>query len=292
VFFGQGNYPLWTSKQNLGYCLAGEFTTLFDMLTFHAQNWYHLSRRLSGLDIILGIASDRMAEKDWQGIGAELEQIESDCKELGLALSAMHANRAFKYWKDNDRKRCGEAIRELHLRIQDELSQNTFYWVPKERETFLHQVIDFQYLEKLVPSIIDEFFAASRSYIYGENTACIFHLMRVVDFGLHKVAKSLGIGYSAHNWKMIGDDIRKKMEQKYQDKTEEWRKSEPFYAGVLTDIGAIARGHRNPTLHELERTYDDREARYMITVVSGFMLHVGKEMPESEPTKLDKSSQA
>lgn len=58
--------------------------------------------------------------------------------------------------------------------------------------------------------------------------------------------------------------------------------TEPFYAGVLTDIGAISKGHRNPTLHEFERTYDERETRYMITVVSGFTIHVGRQLPDAD----------
>lgn len=202
----------------------GECTSLYAMLKFHAQIWYYLSRRLAALDMVLKVSSDKMPAEDWKEIGKELEEAENYCEELGLSLSAMQANRALILWKDSNRKRCGEAIGVLYSRIQDELSQNTFYCVPKEKETFLLQAIDFEQLEQLVPSISDEFSAASRCFNYGENTACIFHLMRVVDFCLRKVAGSLGINYSAHNWKGVGDEIRKKMEQKHQHKTEEWRR--------------------------------------------------------------------
>ena len=68
--------------------------------------------------------------------------------------------------------------------------------------------------------------------------------------------------------------ISAEMEKKHQTKTDSWKASEPFYAEILTDIMAIGRGHRNPALHELERTYDERETQYMLTVIEVFASHV------------------
>jgi hypothetical protein len=125
---------------------------------------------------------------------------------------------------------------------------------------------------------VDEFQKAGRCFAYGENTACIFHLMRVTDFYFRRVADSLNLSYDSRNWQGIGDKITRSMEQKYQNKSDDWRKAEPFYAAILTDIQAIGRGHRNPALHELERTYDEREARYMLTVIEGFATHVAEKL--------------
>ena len=102
--------------------------------------------------------------------------------------------------------------------------------------------------------------------------------MRVTDFCFRKVADSLNLSYESRNWQGIGDKITKTMEQRYTDKTNDWRKAEPFYAAILTDIQAIGRGHRNPVLHELERTYDEREARYMLAVIEGFANHVAEKL--------------
>jgi hypothetical protein len=98
--------------------------------------------------------------------------------------------------------------------------------------------------------------------------------MRVIDFGLRLVAASLESGYDARSWDGIGKAIEKKMREKYGDKTEAWKLSEPFYAEILTDIQAISRGHRNPALHELEKKYDQWQAEQLLTVTVGFMRHV------------------
>jgi hypothetical protein len=93
--------------------------------------------------------------------------------------------------------------------------------------------------------LVDEFQRAGRCFSYGENTACIFHLMRVKDFCLRKVAESLGASYDARNWNGIGQKISDNMQQKYQTKRDDWKQKEPFYAEILTDIQAISRGHRS-----------------------------------------------
>ena len=87
--------------------------------------------------------------------------------------------------------------------------------------------------------------AAGRCHAYGQNTACVFHLMRVVDYGLRLVARSLGIVYDARSGHGIGKAIEKKMSQEYGEKVKDWKLSELFYAEILTDIQAISHGHRN-----------------------------------------------
>jgi hypothetical protein len=78
------------------------------------------------------------------------------------------------------------------------------------------------------PDTVDEFQRAGRCFAYGENTACIFHLMRVTEFYLKKVADSLQMPFHASNWCEIANHITKQMEKKHQAKTDAWKSSEPF----------------------------------------------------------------
>jgi len=256
----------------------------WEMLEFNAETFFYLSARLHGLSIALTVSPDSsQVAAAWDSLGQELEGVRTSCEELGLTLSVMQANRAIASWEANRRADCGAEIIALKNRISDEFSQRKFFCVEKDRTDFLSRVGDWTELERTRPSVVIEIARAARCFEYGENTSAVFHLMRVVDSGLRAVAASLGIGYSANNWSGIGDDIRKKMEQKYQAKTEEWRKSEPFYAEILTDLQAISKGHRNPVLHEIERSYDEKETRYLITVIFAFTIHIGKKLPEPKP---------
>ena len=100
--------------------------------------------------------------------------------------------------------------------------------------------------------------------------------MRVVDFYLCKVAGKLEIDYDPRSWSAVGKFIAKQMEQKYHTKTDDWKQGEPFYASVLSDLNAIGRAHRNPAIHDLDKKYDDREAKHMLDIVESFAKHVAE----------------
>jgi hypothetical protein len=159
----------------------------------------------------------------------------------------------------------------IYKTLTAELNAVMLRVIPKEKTKYCDpKWLADSILYAKFPDTIEEFQKAGRCYAYGENTACVFHLMRVCDFCLRKVADSLNVSYDARNWHGIADKISKTMEQKYQLKKDEWKKQEPFYAEILTDIQAIGRGHRNAALHELEQKYDEREALYMLTVIESF----------------------
>ena len=105
----------------------------------------------------------------------------------------------------------------------------------------------------------------------------MFHLMRIVECGLKSVAAALGITLDVNGWDKIGKQISEKMQQKYQLKTEEWKKSEPFYASILTDIQAISRGHRNKHLHDIAKNYSDKKAHTLLVTVESFIEHLADE---------------
>jgi len=171
-------------------------------------------------------------------------------------------------------------VEAIYNTLRAEIGSILLRAIPKEKSQYLDEkwLTDTKIFEKS-PEMVDEFHAAGRCFAYGENTACIFHLMRVVDSNFRRVADSIpGIKYDARSWQGIADNITKKMEQKYQTKTDDWKRQEPFYAAILTDIQAISRGHRNPALHELEKKYDEREATYMLTVIEGLARHVAEKL--------------
>ncbi|MGI9073337.1 MAG: hypothetical protein ACR2JB_18970 [Bryobacteraceae bacterium] len=200
------------------------------------------------------------------------------CQRVGLRMSVMAIEELLSQPADKFTHRyCRERNQELQRRIRDELRTVYFLHVPDEKICYARpDWLAKSEIDSAFPSALAEFQKAGRCYAYDESTACMFHLMRVIDFGLRIVAESLGVAYEARNWMGIGNAIQTKMEAKYKDKLEDWKKVEPIYAEVLTDIQAISRGHRNPVLHELEKKYEGKEALYMLTVVEGFMSHLAK----------------
>ena len=198
---------------------------------------------------------------------------------LNLKTSLKEAEKMLPAFNDSDAD--PERLRHLayHLSsvIQSELDSEMFFHLESSRMKYWDPtwLVD-KPIYITFPHAHEEIRNAGRCYAYGEPTACVFHLMRVIDAGLRSVADSLNITYDARNWSGIAVKIQSKMEEKYEAKTDEWKRSEPFYASILTDIQAISRGHRNPVLHEIEKKYTDAEASYLLTMTEGFMLHLSE----------------
>jgi hypothetical protein len=254
-----------------GFRLYG-VVSLFDMLRFYPGAFALLSRSLLGLSALEIAKELPLNDPRIEGRRTDLEYFAKEAKRIGLPLSSIQANRILEAWNAGDRERLSRGAEELDTRIIDELHAKFCYVVAQEKASFLDQGwLANSKIDPAFPSAIPELRRAGRCFAYAENTACVFHLMRVVDLGLRTVADSLQISYEARNWSGISNKITKLMEQKYQLKTDEWRKSEPFYATVLTDIQAISKGYRNEGLHDARKVYEESDADYLLTVVEHFM---------------------
>jgi hypothetical protein len=278
-------------SQSVNFWSAHGVVSLLEMLEFGAADFVEVSHNLG---LILGEAKQPISRQKAAPLDL-LAKIIPACGRLGLKVTSDQIGALLveitKASPPGSVKISGQnvSIRNaglpmsryvyfsevIYSTLRAELASRTFKCISVEKLPYLEPkwLTDGKLFEKY-PEIVDEFQKAGRCFAYDENTACIFHLMRVTDSCLRKVADSLKVSYDARNWQGISDKITKNMEQKYQSKSDDWKKAEPFYAAILTDIQAIGRGHRNPALHELERTYDEREARYMLTVIEGFSRHV------------------
>lgn len=122
------------------------------------------------------------------------------------------------------------------------------------------------------PSAWQEFQSAGRCYAYGENTACAFHLQRVLEWGLKSFAVHLGKRFDRNSWERHLDDIEKELSSRYGSagpRTEE----EKFYSEASAQFKNMKVAWRNPTMH-IEAKYDEEEAAYLLTAIEKFMLHL------------------
>jgi hypothetical protein len=272
--------------------------SLLDMLEFSVRDYVELAHQIG---LLLASVNDQEANSD--SASEKLTMLVRETKRLNLRITKEHLDEMFReilkdhpehfgtYMREGqidyvdlqlgevDTKRICHHLESIYVTMRGELGAILFRAIPFEKNKYCDSnwLLDSPIYEKF-PATLDEFQKAGRCYAYGENTACIFHLMRVTDFFLHRVSDSLGISYDARNWGGISKAIAKKMEEKHQLKTEDWKEREPFYAEVLTDLQAISRGHRNAALHELEKKYDEREAAYLLAVIESFARHVSENL--------------
>lgn len=268
------------------------------MLEFSARDYVELAHQIG---LLLASVNDQEANSD--SASEKLTMLVQETKRLNLRNTKEHIDEMFReilkdhpdqfktYLREGridyvsvqlgevDPKRMCHHLESIYVAMRGELGAILFRAIPSEKNKYCASdwLVDTPMYAKF-PETVDEFQKAGRCFAYGENTACLFHLMRVTDFYLKEVTKSLGIAYDARNWNGISKAITKMMEQKYDLKTDEWKEREPFYAEILTDLQAISRGHRNAALHELEKKYDERETVYMLAVIESFARHASENL--------------
>jgi hypothetical protein len=109
-------------------------------------------------------------------------------------------------------------IRELCNGLMVELSAAWFLMVPADQREFYEQR-KLPFGEGVAQSFLEasaDIAAASRCFALDEWTACVFHLMRVLEHGLRKLAGTVGLPPEAmehENWKNIIDQIEKKIRE-------------------------------------------------------------------------------
>lgn len=256
--------------------------SLLDMLRYAAEDFYKLSQDLTGIGLMPNSLFEPLIQVQARAKLQEcLDLMDRHARKLGLTLSVNQIEHIVNTVNQGHAPNfVASAILELNKRVREELRARKFLYVPQEKAGYFHS---FEWLLNTPifehKELFDEFQAAGRCYALDENTACVFHLMRCVDWGLRRVARSLDITYDARNWSGIGRAIEKKMQEKHELKTDEWKNAEPAYAEILTDIQAISRGHRNPALHEIDKKYTPREAHHLLEIVEGFCCHVATRWP-------------
>jgi hypothetical protein len=105
----------------------------------------------------------------------------------------------------------GTKLEQLASIVESELSSSLFVHVPREGAAYFDQK------ELLGTAVIDKFpmiqydmVEAGNCYALGRSTACVFHLMRIMEVGVQQFGNKLGVTLTeAKNWQNILDEVNK-----------------------------------------------------------------------------------
>lgn len=175
-------------------------------------------------------------------------------------------------------------LKELLNDIVLEFSSPYFLMVPAERRWLYEQrqpVFGPEVLARF-PKAQYDIAAAGRCFALDEWTAAVFHLMRVLEKGLHALAAELQIPMAANieleNWKNIIDQIESKI-RSLEQLPKSPMKSETLkaYSQMASNFWYFKEAWRNHVNHSRE-TYDEREALNIFNHVRIFMQELAARM--------------
>jgi len=270
--------PLWEDRP---YSLVN----LYVMLQFNADEFFHTSQLLGQFRSACSVSAytdqDRVMEDEEfrAGIKEHLSQLKTNCQNLGLTLTRMHLERMSS---EIAGKQCTYAeltkmIDELTSRFKDELSTIPFAYIPKEKVRYYAEprtMFGNDVLDKF-SSIITEIEEAGKCYACGRDTACVFHLIRIIEAGLKVIGKSLTIQMDTNrSWDANLKRITAASQQHHST-----GELAVFYTGTTARLYGIKDSWRNPTMH-IERRYTSEEALDIFNNTVGFMRHLATKLQE------------
>jgi hypothetical protein len=227
-------------------------------------------------------ASGEMGPDGVAHIQREIGPYKSGLSEIGLTSCVDQIERLEQ--KLTDEKVTFESIRvemrALTQRLSDEFSHcmgimltgEHIKWFSTKEPLFGERVAD------RFPRSTRDIEEAGKCLALNRATACVFHLMRVMEVGLRSVASGLGIPY-APSWESYIAQIQTKIDEKHSKKGRKWQRQEPFFRDVLAHLHAIKIAWRNPTMHIVNH-YTPEQGQEVFNAVRGFMRHLAEGLPE------------
>lgn len=166
---------------------------------------------------ITGLPSD--VDGDREFFRETLDQIAATIEELPLSpvLRSQH-QRLMKSVGQVESREMAILIREFCNNLMIEFTSAWFLMIPADRREFYEQTQPCfgGSVAMVFPEASQDIAAASRCLALDEWTAMVFHLMRVLEHGLHALASVVGLDKSKtelENWKNIIDQIEQKIRE-------------------------------------------------------------------------------
>jgi hypothetical protein len=154
-----------------------------------------------------------------------------------------------------------QAITHLVSRIQDELKQQFFFHLSQSDVRFYVENEPFgSQVSKKFDKAIEDIAEAAKCVALQRPTACVFHLMRVLELGVQTLGRKMKINIDPkkETWHQIILHVNKAVEA-MASKTSAERKRKSSYAEAASHLQSARLAWRNEVMHP-KQTYTRQEA--------------------------------
>ncbi len=158
----------------------------------------------------------------------------------------------------------------LQNRVMDELRGHYYYPVTATNAQLYENERPFgDKVYAAYPSARLELVDAARCLIFGQGTACAFHLTRALEVALRCFSQKLKIEFKP-SWDGYFSAIQKALNKPHKDKSTFEKRQESQYREILGDLMSVKLAWRNPTMH-VERRYAHHEALQILMACNVLM---------------------
>jgi hypothetical protein len=226
-----------------------------------------------------------------------LRYCESECKELELICALAR----FQHFNHEIRQGISWAelknqIKVLHEAIHADLCYRRFAYVPTAKATLHDQFgLTWEGIWKKIPDAKEDSQRAIDCYALEQNTACVFHLMRVAEFGLRSLAKTVRVKITHKGqfcpieygeWVQVITAIKNRIDavRKLATGTKRQLRLE-FYSDAADHCTFMKDIWRNNISHA-RKPYNETDALAVLERVRDFMKFLAVHQADPQVTKL------
>ena len=185
---------------------------LWDMEKFAAEKFCTICDNLAGMSSEI-TKFQAVTQKQSGLVRSSLTLLVADCESIGLKVTARQVQVVIDKLENYSKfeipsVQVSQMLDDLSAAISCEMSTKLFLRVYPERESF------YQDDDLFGASVSANFGSASRDikeagtcYATDRATACVMHLMRVLEVGLSTLAGAVGVSFDRRNWENIINDI-------------------------------------------------------------------------------------
>jgi hypothetical protein len=229
---------------------------------------YHLSAELDDGVQVKAARSLKHIETEYRNVGMEISA--DTVRELVESLERKSDGHNFQWLMDQ--------ITGIEKLARKELRKKVFIYIPPERAKFWPQINDpYIFGDKVgtaFPSATYDVAESGVCLAFARGSACVFHLMRVLEIGLTVLGKQFGVSLKHTNWGPAIEELEKKIRNMHTEPTwkalPDCKKQQEFYAQAASHFGILKDAWRNYTMHA-RGSYNEEEAERIFENTKGFM---------------------
>jgi hypothetical protein len=256
------------------------------MIQFQAHDFC----RASGIigQLYAQVKSGVLPQKgSWSALAGELGMLERACTSLGLnATLAQIARLKPTFCEGAQNVRFDDLARdvmEVQTRLIDELNSRIVLVILPDKSEYCKDNLD-QFgtdVHRAFPSSAYDITEASKCHGLNRPTACVFHLMRVLEIGLSAFATRFSVPSDHTNWHNIIEGIEKAVRAMPSDpnRASDWKEQQEFYSQAASHFMVLKDAWRNYTAHKRGK-YTEEESLLIFLNVRAFMLKLSTRLHE------------
>jgi len=259
--------------------------TLWDLVqAFKVDELFGAVRRLGKTLSLIEAGNGQINRKPiFAIVKTELGKCCSLCNESGLRMSALRirqlddsADALYTLSPEGSAHAAERMNNDVCISIENELSLYPFFSLAAERAKYYSEddiANPFgEDVGKVFPSSTFDAIESCKCYALGRDTACVFHLMRVLEVGLGSIGARFNVSSDHTNWETVINRIEKAISDidKDPNRPANWKDDREFYSQCASHFRFVKDAWRNYTAHARGK-YLQEEAESILINVRGFM---------------------